>query len=266
MLVQGNGLIATNLSYATIISEANLPLCSKPASPCHFYVKANHFISSEQYPFLLAVLERVEIAQDDLSLRNIFLMKNDNSLLDDEIVYRAFVKQTGYISRLFNSAETWDEWTEYKTPLGRVVSNFLEYAFQHKVQQAKLLKRSQPWMEKANHEAQELLKNLSRPLREKIELLRSDQCFDKAKEAKIEKCYTPETEALIHHARSFQAQSIRLKINEDCCVKMALRNETTVEKKQSSDCKNKETQLHANIYFYRNGRLREVFPQYCNNQ
>lgn len=264
MLIQGNALFAPqNLNvlaaYGAIISETNLPSCTMDPSPCLLYQTANKFLGSSQFPFLQAVLERVELTPDNLSLRNIFIIKNNNSSLDDEIVYRAFVKNMGYVTRILTN-ETWEEWTEYKTPLGRVVSNFLEYAFNQEEQKAKLVKRSQPWIELANKEAQRLIKDLQRPLMEKIEMLRSDYCYDKAKNAELKGCDTQEIGALISNAlpRALEARTTRFNIKKDCCrVKMVHLNDETVKVKISDKetgipCTG-DTHLVTAIGFYRYG-------------
>ena len=223
MLIPGNALFANYSlnapeAYTNIMAETNLPSCTTSPSPCLFQLKAKQFLGSTQFPFLQAILERVEVAQDDLSLRNIFVIKNNNSTLDDELVYRAFLKQEGYHTRLFSS-ETWEEWAEFKTPLGRVVSNFLEYAFQQEAQKATLVKRSGPLIEKANREAQQLIKDLQRPLIEKIEILRAANCYYKATNAELKGCEKPEMDNLITNAlpRDDKTDTVRFKIKKDCC-------------------------------------------------
>lgn len=263
MLVPATSLFAPqNLNipeaYPVLISETNIVSCSEV--PCPLFKKVNQFIRSERFPFLQAVLERVELTQDDLSLKTIYLIQNNNSTLDDEIVYRAFVKHKGYGSRLFSS-ETWEEWTENRTPLGRVVSNFLEYAFQGEGQKAKLINRSERWLERANKEAQQLLNNLQRPLMEKIELLRKPFCYDRAKDAELAGCDTPEMEALVSGAvpRAFKPHTIRLNMHKDCCVvKMGQVNAkahkiTLLSEKETGITCTAETQLVTVLSFHRYG-------------
>lgn len=252
MLVQGNTPLAT--INATIIPETLFPSCHTIPNPCLFFRKAARFLESAAYPYLQAVLERIEMAEDNLRLQNVFLITNNTSALDDEIVYRALVKVNGYTQRFFSS-ESWDEWTEYKTHLGRVVSNFLEYSVQQEAEQAKLLTRSVPLLEKANEQAQALLTNLQRPLLEKIELVRSLNCYYKAEEAQLNGCNTKE--ALFRDAlpRAKDPNTIRLKIKKDCCkVKLSpIENSAKKAIKLGTTCTEDKTHLLTILPFYRYG-------------
>lgn len=275
MLIPSQSLFAIDnlnnpAAYAAILSETNLVDCTPTPSPCLFYKKVSLFLNRTQFPFLKAVLERVETAQEDLSLRNIFLLEKDTSPIDDEIVYRALVKPKGYASRLFTS-ESWAEWTEDKTSLGRVIFNYLEFAFQEEAEQKKLVKRSHPLLEKANQEAQELLEDLQRPLIEKIELLRSDHCYHKLDDAELQECDA--FEATIGNAipREFEAEAIDFKMKKNCCKMKLIQNsgkERKVtklgENETKTPCATLETHLKARIPIYRHSFAIKQGTNPCN--
>jgi len=67
-------------------------------------------------------------------------------------ITKAFSKQEGYFKRLF-SGESWEEWTESQTALGRVVSHFGECVQSQTVVESCLQKFDREMVQRANEEA-----------------------------------------------------------------------------------------------------------------
>ncbi|NGX43575.1 MAG: Serine/threonine-protein kinase StkP, partial [Chlamydiae bacterium] len=74
----------------------------------------------------------------------------------------ALFKQEGYFKRLF-SGEPWEEWTEYRTALGRVVSQFGDCVQNQSQIKNSLHRLGKRLIQKANAEAKVLLKELNHP-------------------------------------------------------------------------------------------------------
>lgn len=81
---------------------------------------------------------------------------------DNPVIKASLTKKEGYFTRLF-SHENWQEWTEYRTPLGRVVdlfNDFLETGFSTQL----LMKRLDHYtLQKASEQAHIVLEELNKP-------------------------------------------------------------------------------------------------------
>ena len=75
-------------------------------------------------------------------------------------VSQAFFKQRGYFSRLF-SGESWEEWTENRTPLGKVASHLRDCIESHTQVDSFTKKLDEEVVRKANEEAEALLDSLN---------------------------------------------------------------------------------------------------------
>ncbi len=75
-------------------------------------------------------------------------------------ISQAFFKQRGYFSRLF-SGESWEEWTENRTPLGKVASHLRDCIESHTQVDSFTKKLDEEVVRKANEEAEALLDSLN---------------------------------------------------------------------------------------------------------
>jgi hypothetical protein len=99
---------------------------------------------------------------DELSF--VIQLTESHRISDKEvaIIKPSLVKSQGYLNRFFTN-ESWDEWSNHKTSLGRVVSLYCDYASQAFPKQPELfMKRlNKGLVERANQEAQAVLKAIN---------------------------------------------------------------------------------------------------------
>ncbi len=72
------------------------------------------------------------------------------------------LKKSGYISRLFSN-ESWGEWLEEKTPLGRVISSYCDYLNSTTRADVFIRRFDQEFLEEANRNAAAILKMVNPP-------------------------------------------------------------------------------------------------------
>lgn len=153
-----SSLPLSSLPLANYTENREEKLFSKRIERCEAAAKAHLFTDG---------LQRLVSTEDFHSFRDLKPLSDLFQLMareENETVKEAFIKKEGYSKRFF-SKESWEEWVENRTHLGRVASLYIDYVNGSISQQHLQNTLSSETIRKANGEAAVVLKRLSQPQR-----------------------------------------------------------------------------------------------------
>ncbi len=123
-------------------------------------------ISWEAKQFLHNLHRNISLERGALDLKPLNELFDRMILEQNEIIKQVLKKSSGYFYRLFSN-ESWEEWLESRTPLGKVVNVFVNYLKSRPSARDRLLNHLDvDAIQRANTQAEYLLKQLSRSQQE----------------------------------------------------------------------------------------------------
>ncbi|MBS0622397.1 MAG: hypothetical protein JSR80_05520 [Verrucomicrobia bacterium] len=152
---------STAIGNSSYVQEFRVPL-SAPKTDLHLYLRGSDFMQSltKTYSNSLSNVQSFKPLEQVLEvLTQKIDLKKGGEQETNAIIQRALKKENGYFIRLFSN-ESWDEWLEDKTALGRVVSLFTDYCESSKPLTSFVKRLDEKIIEKANREAANLLSSL----------------------------------------------------------------------------------------------------------
>jgi hypothetical protein len=145
-----NYMLPVSSTYSYSNNIVNLP---SNIDRCDRLTKTHGFISALKNK-VISEKEEISSVQIESLIKILEIIGQEDNL----IIKEACLKKAGYLWRLFGD-ESWEEWAENKSALGRVVSVFRDYA---KYSKKSILNRLAPsLLREANQECEQILCNLS---------------------------------------------------------------------------------------------------------